>query len=523
MVRKKNRFTILKYSPALVSGCLLTLSFPKTGLSALAFVALVPLLVSIRKMTLKESFFSGLTAGIIHFSTLIYWIIPTLTVYGGLHPALAALALGMLCGYLALYPAIFTVLYKKADFHPVLSPLMAACLWTGLEYIRTYALTGFSWGALGYSQYSNLSLIQMADFSGVYGVSFILVLVNASIAQIRTAWEKKQRIISLLSLFYTLVLVLGVLFYGSQKIRIIDDRIKESSHPVIGIVQGNIMQDIKWNAEFAARTIEKYDRLTRAAASQNPDLIVWPETALPFYYGLDTPLTAHVNQIIRSSHTSFLVGSPAFERQDKRILYYNRAYMFNPDGTVNGKYDKHHLVMFGEYVPFKKHLQFLGKITAQAGDFSPGSSPFIPLEFNEHKTGVLVCFEILFPKIASRFVKNGATFLTTITNDAWFGFTSAARQHFTISIFRAVENRRALIRASNTGISGFIDPAGRILRETALFTDQSVVQALPALTGTSFYTRYGDVFVWSAMVAFFLCFVVKRFNKPSFYKPSREK
>ncbi len=514
---------ILKYIPALASGCLLTLSFPKTGFFALAFVALIPVLVSIRKMTLKQSFLSGFITGFIHFSTLIYWIIPTLTVYGGLHPALAALALGLLCCYLALYPAVFIVLYKKGDFNPVLSPLMAACLWIGLEYIRTYALTGFSWGALGYSQYANLSLIQMADFSGVYGISFIIVLVNASLAQIRTAWGKKQRILCLLSLFYTLVLVLGALFYGSQKIRTVDNRIKTSPGAAIGIVQGNILQDIKWNAEFAARTIEKYDRLTRAAAARHPDLIVWPETALPFYYGLDPALSFRVDHIIRSSNTSFLIGSPAFERQDKKLLYYNRAYMFNPDAAVTGTYDKHHLVMFGEYVPFKKYLKFLGKITAQAGDFSPGTNPFVPLEFNGHKTGVLICFEILFPKIASRFVINGATFLTTMTNDAWFGYTSAARQHFTISVFRAVENHRAVIRASNTGISGFIDPAGRILQTTDLFMNQSVIRTLPALSGISFYTRYGDVFTWSAMVAFFLCFMVKGFYKPSFYKPSREK
>ena len=189
MVQKNNTF-LLKYFPAVTSGLLLSLSFPRTGLSYLAFFALVPLLVSIRSMTPKDSFYSGFIAGFFHFFTLIYWIIPTVSIYGGLNPVLAIATLTLLCLYLALYPAIFAFLLKKNDPNPCFAPIFASCLWTGLEYIRTYAFTGFSWGVLGYSQFSNLLLIQIADFSGVYGVSFLIILVNYLLAVIWTAIKK---------------------------------------------------------------------------------------------------------------------------------------------------------------------------------------------------------------------------------------------------------------------------------------------------------------------------------------------
>ena len=497
----------------------MTLSFPKTQMWWLVFFALVPLLVSIQKKTVKQSFLCGLTTGFVHFSTLIYWIVPTLNVYGGLHPILAVLALILLCSYLALYPAIFALLIKKANFNPVILPFLAACLWVSLEYIRTYAFTGLSWGLLGYSQYSNLLFIQIADLTGVYGISFLVVLVNTLLATLWMTQKKEQIKACIPPLVYTLLLVFAALFYGHQRIKTIDSQIISAPRATIGVVQGNIEQDVKWSPVFKSRTIEKYFGLSQTLLLHHPDLIVWPETALPFYYGYDKPLSERMKYGIRSLNASFLVGSPAFETHDKTVRYFNRAYMFNPLGDVAGTYDKHHLVPFGEYVPFGKYLAFLGKITAQAGDFSAGTAPFIPLEFNDHKTGILVCFEILFPGIASEFVKNGATFLTTLTNDAWFGFTSAARQHFSIGVFRAVENRRVLVRAANTGISGFIDPAGKILRTTDLFTDIAIVQDLPALKTISLYTTYGDVFTWLAMLAFCLGFMVNCFNNKLKEKP----
>ncbi|MBW2654486.1 MAG: apolipoprotein N-acyltransferase [Deltaproteobacteria bacterium] len=526
MMDQKNNSFLLKYFPALISGMALTLCFPKAGLSYLAFFALVPWLVSIQSMTSKESFYSGFIAGFFFFLTLIYWIVPTVHVYGGLHPVLAISTLILLCFYLALYPAIFAFLLKKIDQKSWFSPLLASCLWTALEYIRTYAFTGFSWGGLGYSQYSNLSLIQIADFSGVYGVSFLIVLINYLLAVIWTTGVKKNlRKKLFLPVIYTIILSAGVLFYGSQKINTIDSQIKAAQKTNISIVQGNIKQNLKWNDAFKARTIEKYIHLSRAeskrADSKKADLVIWPETALPFYYGFDRQLSNQVDQCVRSLKTNFLIGSPAFEYDKNQIKFYNRAYMLNRFSIVTGTYDKHHLVPFGEYVPLGNYLTFLGKITAQAGNFSIGDKTFTPLEFNHHnlkvtrKTGVLICFEILFPSIASKFVKNGADILITITNDAWFGHTSAALQHFSIAVFRAVENHRTVARAANTGISGFIDPKGKILEKTDLFTDQTITRQVPVLNRISFYTKYGDIFAISSIVAICFAFMLKGFRKKS--------
>jgi apolipoprotein N-acyltransferase len=196
-------FCAQKYFPALLSGFLLTLCFPKPGFSYLAFFALVPWLVSIRALTIKESFYSGFIAGLVHFLTLIYWIVPTVHVYGGLHIIFAIATLTLLCFYLALYPAIFAFLFKKIDLESSFTPIFAALLWVGLEYIRTYAFTGFAWGCLGYSQYENLFLIQIADFSGVYGVSFIIVLVNYILADL---WSQGKK--------HILQVALAILFVG---------------------------------------------------------------------------------------------------------------------------------------------------------------------------------------------------------------------------------------------------------------------------------------------------------------------
>jgi apolipoprotein N-acyltransferase len=194
--------------------------------------------------------------------------------------------------------------------------------------------------------------------------------------------------------------------------------------------------------------------------------------------------------------------------------------MFDGFANITGTYDKNHLVPFGEYVPFGDYLAFLGKITAQAGNFSAGDQAFLPLEFNNNnlrvtrKIGVLICFEILFPSISSKFVKNGADILTTITNDAWFGHSSAAMQHFSIAVFRAVENRRILARAANTGISGFIDPKGKIIEMTSLFTDATVTRQVPVLNSLSFYTKHGDVFAIGSILVtlaiFAWIFVIKK-------------
>ncbi len=507
---------LLPYFPALISGVMLTAAFPDTHLFLLAFFAIVPLWVSLGSMTPRQAFYAGMATGMTHYLTLIYWLIPTLTIYGKIHllPALACLVL--LSAYLALYIGVFAFLIKRLPVPPWLTPIWGGIIWVGLEFIRTHALTGFPWGVLGYTQVSNTLLLQTADLFGVLGISFILLVSNGVLTRVwvffrltasteteKNNWKHHPGI----PLAYGILLLSVALGYGHFRLKTVDQWITAAPKPKISVIQGNIEQDKKWDKAFKDFTVEQYRLLSLTAKSS--DLIIWPETALPFYYGRDAVYSSRVDALVREIKSHFLIGSPAADIGDEIIRYYNRAYMLNPMAMVTSTYDKTHLVPFGEYVPLQDLLWFIEKLTAEAGNFSKGKTRGVPLEFDTHKTGVLICFEILFPGIARTFVANGADILTTITNDAWFGRTSAPAQHFAIAVLRAVENRRSVVRAANTGISGFIDPTGRVLSQTSLFETAALSQTVPALTQTTFYTRQGDLIGMVALVAIALSFMVK--------------
>jgi apolipoprotein N-acyltransferase len=314
----------------------------------------------------------------------------------------------------------------------------------------------------------------------------------------------------------SMVLLCSAFIYGHLKLAQVCGQINGVPSRTISVIQANISQDRKWDKAFVDETIDKYSRLSLEAMPC--DLVVWPETALPFYYGMDPVPSNRVDAMVRKAGTFFLIGIPAARPSDHGFLYYNRACMLNPLALPKGYYDKHHLVPFGEYVPFKRLLWFAEKLTAGAGDFSKGETGPVPLKFGTGTTGVLICFEIIFPDIARAFVRNGADILTTMTNDAWFGRTQAALQHFSMAVFRAVENRRSVVRAANTGISGFIDPSGTILEKTDIFTACALTRQVPVMSGQTFYTRHGDLAAKGCLVAFLLIcvikFILKKFRRP---------
>ncbi|MCG8565935.1 MAG: apolipoprotein N-acyltransferase [Desulfobacterales bacterium] len=495
--------------PAILSGFLLTAAFPDTTAWPLAFVALVPLLISLESMGRKQAFTAGLAAGLAHFLSLIYWLVPTLTTYGNMPLVLALATLLLLALYLALYPALFALGLKYWDPGPRSYALVTALLWTGLEYIRTHALTGFGWGSLGYTLAPAPAWRQAADLGGVLGLSFVLALCNGGITRLIRWRPEYPKMDTLLGLALPLTLAGATYVYGVQTQTLMDKEIQGAPRLRIALAQGNIQQDQKWNQAFRQTTLEKYRRLSMETAARSPALTIWPETALPFYYGRDALPSLETDAIARAVNTFILTGSPAIKVGKERIQYYNRAYMISPKGLVTGSYAKTHLVPFGEYVPLQELIPFIGKITQEAGNYSPGPRNYTPLAFGSHRTGVLICFEILFPGISRAFVTQGAQILTTMTNDAWFGTTSAPAQHYAVAVMRAVENRRSLARAANTGISGFIDPLGRSSRTTPLFQDAAVVADLPLLSRISPYTRFGDLLPRACLIAIFLCFMVK--------------
>lgn len=490
---------------AAASGLLLTGSFPKIGLDWLAWFALVPLLAAIANLSAKESFRIGFIAGLIHYLTLLYWVVPVMRTYGYLPWYLSIAILFLFAAVLALFPAVFSMALSAIGRTPFRCLLIVPLLWVALEHIRSFVFTGFPWALLGHALYLRHHMIQIADLFGAYGVSFLIVLSNSAIFLVVTHIRQKRwhnASVSKPVLFgATAVFAAGLLLtwiYGAWRIQSIDHLMAASPTARVAVIQGNIDQAIKWDPAHQVAAIKTHQRLSLSAKSENPDLIVWPESATPFYMFYDKRPTEMVIAGIEHADIDFLIGSPSVARQGKSVIYYNSAYLISPATENLSKYDKTHLVPYGEYVPFERWLPFLGKLVAQVGDFRPGK-PGKTLPWKESAIGIQICYEVIFPGLSRALVKNDAALLINITNDAWFGTTSGPYQHFSMTIFRAVENRRALARAANTGISGFIDPVGRILTSTPLLEEAALTRPLPMLRLITFYTRFGDLFALACL------------------------
>ena len=485
---------------AALSGLLLTAAFPKIGLDWLAWFALVPLLYVLRDQSAGSGFRLGFIAGLVHFLSLLYWLVPVMRTYGYLPAYLSVSVLILLAAFLALFMASFAAALSAVGKKPVCCLVTIPLLWVALEYLRSFLFSGFPWELLGYSQFNRLQLIQISDILGVYGLSALIAYVNGAVF-ITLLYFTKRRwldadITKGLATGAVIALILGIALgwsYGHWRLKTIDDLIAVSPKTRIAVVQGNIDQAIKWDPAFQIDTVKKYNRLSSSITTQRPDLIVWPESATPFYFLYDVKPTELVFEGIQQTATDYLIGSPSFVQSDEVVRYFNSAYLISPLIKNMSKYDKTHLVPFGEYVPFKKWLPFLGKIVAQVGDFKAGMKGKTLL-WKTERVGVQICYEIIFPGLSRAMAKNNASLLINITNDAWFGKTSGPYQHFSMTVFRAVENRRALARSANTGISGFIDPAGRVLASTPLLQDAALVRSLPLMKTKTVYTRIGDLF-----------------------------
>ncbi len=488
---------------AVLSGVMLTASFPKMGFWYLGWFALVPLLMAIKGIAVGKAFRIGFAAGLAHFLTLLYWLFYTMQTYGGIPFYLAIPVLFLLSAYMAIYMGLFAALMTRW-----IDRLSWGCLaavpvfWVCLEYIRGFLFTGFPWSFMGYSQYNQLHIIQISDIFGVYGVSFLMALSSVAVFLALDTTEKTKksgsrfiqfrRFQPLLVFIFLLVIVWT---YGKWQVSNFDRKLSEVDIRRITAIQGNIDQAIKWDPAFQLETTQKYINLSLSAEKHDPDLIVWPETATPFYFLYDEMLSKMVMDAVTAMGKDFLIGSPSFtyDKTKEEINYYNSAYLIEPDSEDIHKYDKVHLVPFGEYVPFKQWLPFLGKMVDHVGDFKSGKKGGT-LSWQDEKLGIQICFEIIFPALSRAMVQNGADIIINITNDAWFGKTSAPYQHFSMAVFRAVENRRSLVRAANTGISGFIDPAGRVLSRSALFEDAILTESIPVYRKYSVYTLIGDLF-----------------------------
>lgn len=436
---------------AILSGILLALAYPIFNLEFLAFVAFVPLFFVLEDKSLKQAFLLAFIAGIVFWAITIYWLI---------HVTLIGLILLVL--YLALYFGLFGLFFKLvtgklANWQTLIIP----AVWVLLELLRSRLITGFPWALLGYSQYLNLPFIQIADIAGVWGVSFLVMLINVAIY---SAVSHQPSAVSRMKIFLVVILVLGsVLSYGFYKLNCV---LRPSLLvPLkISVIQGNIPQYQKWNENFRSLIWERYETLTKKAAKDKPDLIIWPETSVPGVIGEEPGLLTRISRLAEAVKTPILIGAVT----SRSINYYNSAILISAEGKILQQYDKLHLVPFGEYVPLERHFTFLRDlIGVPIGDFTAGREDTVfklPAVSSQPsaKFAVLICFEDIIPVLSRRFVKGGAQFLVNITNDAWFMKSSAPYQHAQVSVFRAIENRAPVVRAANTGVSCFIDRYGRI-------------------------------------------------------------
>jgi len=504
----RKRDTVL----SLLSGILLILSFPHFDLEFLAWFALVPLFFSIEGKGLRLSFEIGFLTGIITFLGILYWIIVAVHTYGNIPLIPSGLILLLLVAYLSLFIGVFTYLTRFIQIRSGLQTMLfTPLLWVALEYLRSHLLTGFPWASLGYSQYLNLSFIQIADITGVYGPSFVIVLVNATLFGILRQWPKKIFLVK--EVIFTGLVLLSLLIYGHLKMVVVERHVNQNSPLKIGLVQGNIDQSVKWEQSLQIETLQIYKKLSYTVAEEKPDLIIWPETATPFFFQDADEYQPFVLDIPKKTDAFLLFGAPSYKIEKGKVKNYNSAYLVSPSGELVGKYDKIHLVPFGEYIPMQHLLFFIGSLGEGIGDFKPGKEIF-NFSLPQGKFGVLICFEIIFPDLCRRFVKGDVNFLVTITNDAWFGRTSAPYQHFSMATFRAVENRVFVARAANTGITGFIDPTGKILKAGRIFTEEAMSGTIRLSDLKTFYTLYGDIFAWVCSALSLLLLVNALIKKP---------
>lgn len=492
---------------SMLSGLLLSAGFPKPAMFYVSWAAFVPLLYAVRGKTGKQAFALGYICGLVHSLTCLFWVHHAIYHYGGFSLPVSLLILLLLCSIMAVYPALFAFLAQKFDHLPLLYVFGLPFAWVTLEWARAYAISGFPWANLGYTQTPLNPLIQVADITGVYGLSWLVVLGNTVIFGFFRSFCRRSGP-AVLTVCVVCALLYG--FWRSEEIRTLQNRTVAMN---VGVIQANVAQNEKWDPELETETINRYADLSIECAKgvPAPDMLVWPESAMPFFYGPDEDLSPRVDSVVRQTGKPLLFGSIGVTLVNGKPRLLNRAYLLNKGAALAGSYAKQHLVPFGEYVPWSNVLFFVHHIAAGFVDFVPGTDPG-PLLFEGPPLGVLVCYEAIFPQIARETVSRGAQVLINITNDAWYGDTGGPYQHLEISRWRAIEFRVPLVRAANTGISAVFDAAGQECARLALNTRGFLTCGIHPMSYLSFYAKYGDVFAWFSVFVTFcaIMFIIVR-------------
>lgn len=520
LISRRNREKFLRSPQArriqlvILSGIILGLTFPKFNLSWLAWFALLPwILVLLQPISLRQAFLHAFVFGSAFYAVLLYWVVEVMHKYGFFPLPLAVLFYLGFAIYNALFVAVFGLLARKIltqnylflkNFVPtgaqiaILNSLWGAALWVAVELWQTHMFGGFPWCLLGYSLVDNLGIMQVTTVTGIYGVSFLVCLVNLLLAH--ALYQRKR------PLFFGAAILLGLILTGDFAFRAwtasnpspsADSTTLAPAEHRVAILQMNIPQDTEWTRP----TLEAWlNVLEQMLMNSRSELAVMPENPAPFYYPDDREFTDRLKAMVKRSGSTVIAGVVMAhpDRQGKPGVY-NSAATLAPDGHLLAEYDKQHLVPFGEYIPTRRYLSFLGKLTNEISDFSAGQE-YTLSPINGNRAAILICYEAIFPDLVRRFTGRGADVLINITNDGWYGRSAAPYQHFEMARVRAIENRRYLIRAANTGISAIIDPYGRVIERTRLEQQVVLRGVYEYRTDQTFYARFGDAFAWLCMV-----------------------
>jgi apolipoprotein N-acyltransferase len=438
----------------------------------------------------------GLTTGLVYFVGTVYWTSTVVATYGNLPAPLAIFAMVMLALYLALFPAITALVTTRLIARAGAPALFfAPAAWVATEFFRGYLFGGFPWVPLGNSQVTVLPIAQFASVLGVYGLSAVVAFVNATLAYalLTTGRPRVKAVAS------AAVLLVAIGVWGTW--RVAEGSLTRQGTPIrVGLAQGNIEQSLKWKPGEANRIFTTYIGLTRDLVRRGAEYVIWPESSTPFTFEGDPVGEKAMRDLAREVGVPILFGSDQV-MTGERETHYNAAFQLAPDGETTAVYRKIHLVPFGEFVPMSDWLTFfppLVQTLAGFAPFTPGDA-MVMLPVGEHLTSTAICYEVVYPSLVREAVTGGSQLLTTITNDAWYGHSSAPYQHFAMASMRAIEHGRYLARAANTGISGVVDPYGRVVAESAIFEQVGLVQEVRFLTARTIYSAIGDVIAYVAI------------------------